>query len=81
LGVTDALPGGGTELPPSAFWTFWRGGGRRGSAGQHLAEFGYLGIYPPLLGLESKNGGVDDFGGEFSRHISLSNIIHVYNPF
>jgi len=32
---------------------------------EHGAEFGNLSVYPPLLFLESKNGGVDDFGGEF----------------
>src|SRR5450759_4432875 len=64
LGVTDALPGGGTHAP-LAFWTFWRGGGRRGRAGQHGAEFGYLGVDTKLLLFKTFDGGVDDLGCEF----------------
>ena len=65
LGVTDALPGGGTHLAPFAFWNFRCGGGRRGSAGQHLAEFGNLSIDTELLLFKTLDGGVDDFGCEF----------------
>ena len=36
---------------------------------EHLAEFGNLSVYPPLLFLESENGSIEDFGGEFvGRH-------------
>src|ERR1035437_4017584 len=56
LGVTDALPGGGTHAP-LAFWNFRRGGGRRVRAGQHLAEFGYLCVDTKLLLFKSFDGG------------------------
>src|SRR5450759_570265 len=63
LGVTDALPGGGTHAP-LAFWSFRRGGGLRGSACQHLAEFGNLGVDTELLLFNCFDGGGDDFGSE-----------------
>ena len=65
LCVTHALPGGGTPLPPFAFWSFRRGGGRRGRACQHLAEFGNLSVDTKLLLFKTFDGGVDDFGCEF----------------
>src|ERR1035437_7350936 len=67
LCITDALPGGGTHLPPFAFWEFRRGGGRAGTAFEHLAEFGNLSIDTELLLFKALDAGVDDFGGEFVR--------------
>jgi hypothetical protein len=62
LGVTHAFAGGGTHLPPLAFWTFWRGGGLRAATGEHGPEFGNLNVYPPLLFFEAYNGGIEYFG-------------------
>src|ERR1035437_1699661 len=65
LGVTDALPGGGTHLSPPASWNFRRGGWGRGGAGQHFAEFGNLSVDTELLLFKALDGGSDDFGGKF----------------
>ena len=49
-----------------------------------MAEFGNLSIDTELLGLESKNGGVDDFGcesvgGHLRSGVSLSGLILSYD--
>ena len=53
------------RFPRALGFGFRRGGGRRGTTMEHGAEFGNLSVYPPLLFLESKNGGIEYFGGEF----------------
>jgi hypothetical protein len=81
LCVTDALPGGGTHLPPFAFWTSRRGGGRRGTTGEHGPEFGYLSIDTELLLFKTYDGGGDDFGCEFvGGHVSCGASILPFRP-
>src|ERR1039458_9441673 len=60
---------GNLVFPGSAFRP---GGGFSGATGQHGSEFGDLGVDVPLLFLESKDGGGDDFGCEFCWHVILS---------
>jgi hypothetical protein len=61
LGVTDAFPGGGAHLSALACRRFWRGGGLSGTTRQQCPKFGNLCVDVPLLSLESKDGGGDDF--------------------
>jgi hypothetical protein len=63
LGVTDALPSGGTQLSPFAFWSLQRSGWVRGGACQHLAEFGNLSVDMELLLFKALDGGGEDFRG------------------
>jgi hypothetical protein len=45
----------------------------RAATGKHGTEFGNLAVNPALLGLESFDGGGDDFGGELGCwHVALS---------
>src|ERR1035441_4123258 len=72
--LSSWITGGGRACrsmcgPVSAFRP---GGGFSGATGQHGVEFGNLGVDVPLLFLESKDGGGDDFGCESCWHVSLS---------
>jgi hypothetical protein len=71
LCFSDASTRGGAHLPAFALQSFRRGDGFSGTTRQPGSEFGNLGVDAPLLFLESKDGGGDDFGGEFCWHVSF----------
>jgi hypothetical protein len=61
LGITDALAGGGTHFPASAFWNFRRGGWFRcglGATVQHLADLAYFTVDAAFLFFKANQGSV-----------------------
>src|ERR1019366_8844056 len=73
LCITDALPGGSTQLSPFTFWNFLRSSWFGTATGEHGPDLGNLSVYPPLLGFETLDGGGKDFGSELlRRHLSHS---------
>jgi hypothetical protein len=65
------LSGGSGEFLPLAGGRYWRGFAARAATGEHGPEFCNLCVYPSLLFLESENGGIEYFGGEFvGGHVS-----------
>src|ERR1035438_1307821 len=65
LCFANGLPASGAHLPAPALRSLRCGGGLRGTAFEHGAEFSYLGIDTELLLFKALDGGIDDFGGEF----------------
>src|SRR5450759_4697526 len=58
-----------THLPPLVFGRFRLDCGFSGVTGLYGSEFGNVGVDVAFLFLETENGGADDFGSEFCRHV------------
>jgi hypothetical protein len=74
LCITDAFPGGCTQLSPFAFWTFRCSGWFRTATREHGPEFGNLSVDAQLLLFKTFDGGSQDFRSKLlCRHVNQSN--------
>src|ERR1035441_4258544 len=69
LGLGNPSTASSTHLPPLVFRRFRLDCGFSGVTGQYRPELGNVGVNVASLFLETENGGANDFGSEFCRHV------------